>query len=170
MITRLLAAFCCALAARRWPRLRFVVAALAVEQVAPYLMMRTSIVASLAWSMSSIIVACAGSSFGTTPRRTVVIVGSLHVLAVIVAPSAAWQLGIAMVVSTATCIALLRHTRPRNVDRCVLAMMLASNASTAATTLAIGIDKAYANNVVGTSNITAHLAITGLVLWAIRPR
>jgi hypothetical protein len=49
-------------------------------------------------------------------------------------------------------------------------MMLASNASTAATTLAIGIDKAYANNVVGTSNITAHLAITGLVLWAIRPR
>jgi hypothetical protein len=167
---RLLAAIMCAMAARRWPRLWFVVAALAAEHYTSELVARVGAFAPMAWASSSIVASSVGASFGATPRRTACIVALCHMAASMVVPSAPWQVALVCGSSWLTYLTLLARTTPRDVERCVVAMLLAGNATTAALTLAIGINKAYSSAVVSTSNNVTHLVVAGLVLWASRSR
>lgn len=167
---RLLAAFMCAIAARRWPRLWFVAASLVAEHFTSELVSRADVLAPIVWSSSSVIMTSVGSSFGTSPRRTSCIVAALHTIASMLAPSAAWQVAFALGSSWLTYLALLARATPRDAERCIVAAMLAGNATTAALTLAIGIDVAYSARVVATSNGVTHACVMGLALWAIRLR
>lgn len=167
---RLLAAFMCAIAARRWPRLWFVVAALVGEHFAHELVSCGGALAPIAWASSSIVATCIGASFGTMPGRTSSVAAAIHAIASMVAPSALWQVAFVCGSSWFTYIVLLMRTKPRDVDRCIVAVMLAGNATTATLTLAVGIDAAYASDVVSSSNNVTHLVVAGLALWAIRSR
>lgn len=167
---RLLAALMCACAARRWPRLWLVAAALAGEHFTHELVPYVGALAPIAWASSSIMATCAGASFGTMPGRTSSFAATLHAIASMFAPSEAWQVALVCGSSWLTYIVLLMRTVPRDVERCIVAVMLAGNATTAALTLAIGIDAAYASDVVSASNNVTHACIAGLALWAIRSR
>ena len=167
---RLLAAFMCACAARRWPRLWFVAAALAGEHFTRELVLHAGALAPMAWASSSIVATCVGASFGIRPGRTSSIAAAIHAIASMVAPSASGQVALVCGSSWLTYIALLMRTTPRDVERCIVAVMLAGNATTAALTLAVGIDAAYASDVVSSSNNVTHLVVAGLALWAIRSR
>ena len=68
------------------------------------------------------------------------------------------------------CVALLVRSVPHDIERNIVLMLLAGNATTAALTLAIGIDAAYASEVVTASNSITHIVVAGLALWAIRLR
>jgi hypothetical protein len=167
---RLLAALACAMAARRWPRLWFVAASLVAEQFTRDLVALVGALAPMAWASSTIMMASVGSSFGTSPRRTACIVATCCAAASMVVPSAAWQVMLVCASSWLTCLALLARATPRNAEQCIVAVLLAGNAATAALTLAVGIDAAYTNGVVMASNSVTHLVVTGLALWASRSR
>lgn len=167
---RLLAALMCACAARRWPRLWFVAAALASEHFTRELVSHAGELAPMAWASSSIVATCVGSSFSAMPERTSSVAAALHAIASMFAPSEAWQVALVCCSSWLTYIVLLMRTVPRDIERCIVAVMLAGNATTAALTLAIGIDAAYASDVVSASNNVTHACIAGLALWAIRSR
>jgi hypothetical protein len=167
---RLLAACTCVIAARRWPRLWFVAASLVAEHFTRELVALVGALAPTAWASSSIMMASVGSSFGTTPRRTACVVAACCMVASMVVPSAAWQVALVCASSWFTCLALLARATPRNAEQCIVAVLLAGNATTAALTLAIGIDAAYTNGVVMASNSVTHLVVAGLALWASRSR
>lgn len=80
-------------------------------------------------------------------------------------PSVAWVAMMSCAISGAQ---LLRQTTPKDTDRAVMLALLAGNAATFALMLLLGVDDAYANDVVSTSNELTHIAASGLVLWAMR--
>jgi hypothetical protein len=75
-------------------------------------------------------------------------------------------------IAAASCVftsaQLARHVTPGDVERSVVLALLAGNAATFVLMALFGVDNAYANDVVLTSNNLTHAAITGLVLWATR--
>lgn len=167
---RLTAAIMCAVAARRWPRLWFVVVALLAEHSTVSLMPHVGELAPLVWASSSIIASCVGSSFGTAPRLTSSIVAVCHAAMSMIMPSQAWHAALVCGSSWLMYMAILARATPRKADQCIVAVLLAGNATTAALSLIVGIDKAYDSGVVTASNHVVHAAIAGLALWATRSR
>lgn len=167
---RLTAALMCALAARRWPRLWFVVVALAAEHGAGLVVPHAGELAPIVWASSSIVASSAGSSFGTSPRLTSSIVASIHAVMSMFMPSQLWHVALVCGSSWLAYMAILVRATPRNVDQCVIATLLAGNATTAALSIAVGVGKAYESGVVSASNHVVHAVIAGLALCAVRSR
>jgi hypothetical protein len=55
-----------------------------------------------------------------------------------------------------------------DVEKTVVLAMLTGNVATFVLMAIVGIDEAYAGDIVSTSNNLTHLTIAGLVLWAMR--
>jgi hypothetical protein len=167
---RLTAAIMCAVAARRWPRLWFVVVALLADHGASAMVMHAGELAPIVWASSSIVASSAGSSFGTSPRRTSSIVAAIHASIAMFMPSQAWHAALVCGSSWLAYMAILVRATPRKADECIIAVLLAGNATTAALSLIVGIDRAYESGVVGASNHVVHAVIVGLALCATQSR
>lgn len=167
---RLTAAIMCAVAARRWPRLWFVVVALLADHCAGSLISRAGELAPIVWTSSSIVASSAGSSFGTSPRRTSSMVAVIHASIAMLMPSQDWHAALVCGSSWLAYMAILVRATPRKADECIIAALLAGNATTAALSLIVGVSKAYESGVVTASNHVVHATIVGLALCATRSR
>jgi hypothetical protein len=85
-------------------------------------------------------------------------------------PSQAWHAALTCGSSWLAYMAILVRATPRKADECIIAVLLAGNATTAALSLIVGIDRAYESGVVSSSNHVVHATIVGLALCAIRSR
>ena len=175
MTPRLYAAIVCMFAARRWPILGVVALALGLEHVAPTLALYTAthgatIASSLAWAAPSILMSSLGSSFGTRPVRAALAMACMHVVATVSSSSSTSQILTTFAACFVASCLLLTRTRPCDLERSVVLVLLVGNTATSALTMFVGTEHAYQTNVVVTSNNAVHLAVVGLVLWAMRSR
>lgn len=69
---------------------------------------------------------------------------------------------------TISSVRLARRVSPGDVERSVVLALLAGNVAAFVLMAILGIDDAYASGIVSTSNDLTHIAIAGLVLWAMR--
>jgi hypothetical protein len=68
----------------------------------------------------------------------------------------------------ASAFALIRRVLPGDIERSAMLVLLVGNVAVFATMAAFGIDAAYNAGAIAASNNLIHLAIAGLVLWAMR--
>lgn len=69
---------------------------------------------------------------------------------------------------TVSSVQLARRVSLGDVERSVVLALLAGNVPAFVLMVFVGVDDAYANGIVSTSNDLTHLAVAGLILWAMR--
>ncbi|MGL5363137.1 MAG: hypothetical protein ACRDBH_09665, partial [Bosea sp. (in: a-proteobacteria)] len=85
-------------------------------------------------------------------------------------PSAMWHAALVCGSSWLTYLTILVRATPSKADQCIIAALLAGNATTSVLSIVVGINKAYESGVVSASNHVVHAVIAGLALCAIRSR
>jgi hypothetical protein len=171
---RFFAILVCLAASGRWPRLRYVAAALGCEAVADDVSSAANAAAMsaasfFAWLAPSLLMASMGALLASCSRFVIAAFVAGQSVAYAVAgahpPSIAWVAALSCAMSAAQ---LARRTTPADTERVVMLALLVGNAATFALMLLFGIDDAYAKEVVSTSNDATHIAVAGLALWAMR--
>jgi hypothetical protein len=115
------------------------------------------------------IVATLGASMATRSRFVLAcFVGAETIACFFARPSSLpW---IAFVSCAVSSVQLARQTRPQDTERSIALALLVGNTATLALMLLVGVDKAYASDVVATSNELTYLAVSALGLWAMWAR
>jgi hypothetical protein len=170
MTSRAFAFFVCLAASLRWPRLRYVAASIACEAIADeFASVKSFALALIMWLAPSLVVSSIGFALAT--KRGTFVVLSVACQAVAYTLVNAHQRAIAIVAAmscTSSSCALIRSVLPGDVERSAMLAMLVGNAATFAIMALIGIDDAYASGAIYASNTLTHIAVSGLILWAMR--
>lgn len=170
MTPRAFAILVCLIASSRWPRLRFVAAALACEAVSSDVVpIWQTTEAMIAWLAPSICMTSIGllfalrkgwiaAPFAACQGAAYVAAGTRHgIIAAIAASSFVFS-----------SVQLARRVSPDDVECSVMLALLAGNVAAFVMMVLVGVDAAYANGIVSTSNDLTHLAVAGRVLWSMR--
>lgn len=174
MTPRVFAILVCLVASGRWPRLRYVAAALGCELVADTLSTyrldaRWPTAVRAAWFASTSVLVALATNLRAGAATTVATFAIAQGAAL---SFARWVFNVPLLIVCVSCaiaaLSLLRRTVPRDVERSALLAALVGNVATSALAMFVGVDDAYAKEVVSTSNQITHLAIAAIVLWAMR--
>lgn len=125
--------------------------------------------ASLAWLAPSLLVATFGAWLALPSRFVLAAFVGAETIACAVARSGsvAW---VALASCAVSAVQLARRTKPNDTERAATLALLVGNVAAFALMLLVGVDDAYASDVVSTSNDLTHLAVAALGLWATRTR
>lgn len=125
--------------------------------------------ASIIWLAPSLLIATLGASLATKSRLAMSAFVGAEMIACFRAKPGSLVL-IALAAYLISAVQLARRTKPQDTERAIALALIVGNVATFALMMIVGVDNAYANDVVSTSNNLTHLVVSALGLWAMQTR